>query len=160
MKTGCLAKKILMMIKKDAGELGSGHTVTALYEIIPAGVESEFLKTVDALKYQKQKKSLSGASKEIFTLKFRYKKPTDQKSKLIIHPVVNNDIALENTSDNFRFAAAVAEYGLLLRNSEFKSASTYQQVLETAQNAFGKDEEGYRTEFVALVKKSQSCLIN
>jgi Ca-activated chloride channel family protein len=152
-----LAKEDFNDDKKDAGELGSGHTVTALYEIIPAGVESEFLKDVDKLKYQKEVQPLSKSShnNEIMTVKFRYKAPDGDMSKLIEHAVKDNEIAIAKTSDNFRFAASVAEFGMLLRNSEFKSAATFNNVLKLARNAKAKDEEGYRSEFIRLVESAQ-----
>jgi Ca-activated chloride channel homolog len=139
--------------KKDAGELGSGHTVTALYEVIPAGVKSEFLKDVDPLKYQKVKTTPT-TTNEILTVKFRYKKPDGNTSELIEHPVDDKFIAFANTSDNFRFATAVASFGMLLRNSEFKGATGYEQVLRIAKEARGADAEGYRNEFVKLVRKA------
>jgi Ca-activated chloride channel family protein len=138
--------------KKDAGELGAGHTVTALYEIIPVGVESEFLKDVDPLKYQKSKRTSVSNNGELLTVKFRYKKPNGNKSKLITKVLMDNQINLNNTSDNFRFSAAVAELGLILRNSEFKSNSSYGSVLNLAYGAKGKDKEGYRTEFIQLTE--------
>lgn len=147
--------------KKDAGELGSGHTVTALYEIIPAGVKSEFLKNVDPLKYQKnEKKNRSSFNDEILTVKFRYKSPVKDNSELIIHPVIDNKIDISNTSDNFRFATSVAGFAMLLRNSEYKGVSTYEQVLKMANASLGNDVEGYRKEFVSLVKKAASMKDN
>ncbi len=147
--------------KKDAGELGSGHTVTALYEIIPAGVQSEFLKNVDPLKYQKSKnKSTSSFNDEILTVKFRYKAPGSDKSELIVHPVIDDKIDIENTSDNFRFATSVADFAMLLRNSEYKGNSSYDMVLRMANNSLGNDLEGYRKEFVSLVKKAASMKDN
>ncbi len=141
--------------KKDAGELGSGHTVTALYEIIPAGVESEFLKNVDPLKYEKNtNKSSASFNDEILTVKFRYKAPDRNNSELIVHPVVNNMVSIDNTSSNFRFATSVAGFAMLLRNSEYKSNSTYDQVLKLANSSLGNDIEGYRKEFILLVKKA------
>jgi Ca-activated chloride channel family protein len=138
--------------KKDAGELGSGHTVTALYEIIPTGVESEFYK-VDELKYQKTRIDPSAAdSKELMTVKFRYKKPDGNESNLIVHPLVDNMVALENTSDNFRWAASVAAFGMLLRESEYVSGYSYDKVIELAEGARGKDKEGYRIDFINLAK--------
>jgi Ca-activated chloride channel family protein len=144
--------------KKDAGELGSGHTVTALYEIIPFGIKSSFLKEVDLLKYQKNKEVDNGNSKELLTVKFRYKEPTKNNSELIIHPVQNNDVAFNSTSNNFRFAAAVAGFGMLLRESEFKGNTSYSNILQIATGATGNDTEGYRKEFVTLVKKAQSLV--
>jgi len=147
--------------KKDAGELGSGHTVTALYELIPTGVKNEFSESVDKLKYQHQNKHTDVAGgNELMTIKFRYKKPDGDVSRLIEHPVIENPFALDLTSSNFRFAAAVAEFGMLLRNSEFKQSSSYNSAWELAKNALGKDEEGYRSEFLKLLKSAQSIAKN
>ena len=143
--------------KKDAGELGSGHTVTALYEIIPAGVESNFLKKVDPLKYQKNKqKNIAAAtfSDELLTVKFRYKAPDKETSDLIIHAVKYDGKEFAQTSDNFRFATAVADFAGLLRNSTYNKNGSFQQVLNIANSAMGSDSEGYRKEFVSLVKKA------
>jgi Ca-activated chloride channel homolog len=141
--------------KKDAGELGSGHTVTALYEIIPFGVKSPFLKDVDELKYQKEKKENNTTfSNELMTVKFRYKSPDKNTSELIVHPVTDNGTAFGSTSDNFRFAASVAGFGMLLRNSEFKGSNTYSRIFNNASAALGADKEGYRKEFITLVKKA------
>jgi Ca-activated chloride channel family protein len=147
--------------KKDAGDLGSGHTVTALYEVIPVGTKNEFVENVDPLKYQqKQQYSQHSGSAEIMTIKFRYKKPDEDKSKLIEHTVADAGGSIEKASENFRFAAAVAEFGMLLRNSEFKQSSTYDSAWGLAKNALGKDEEGYRSEFLRLVKAAQSLKQN
>lgn len=143
--------------KKDAGELGSGHTVTALYEVIPVGIEDEFLKDVDQLKYQKKAKSnKASGSEEILTVKFRYKEPSGSESKLIEHPVIDKEIAFDRTSENFRFAACVAEFGMLLTDSKFKSNASFVHVIQTAKNAKGKDVEGYRKEFITLVRKADN----
>ncbi len=152
-----LAKEDFNDDKKDAGELGSGHTVTAIYEVIPVGVQSDFLKGVDSLKYQKNIEPLSKSSNtdEILTVKFRYKEPDGSVSKLIEHPVKDKQIPIAGTSDNFRFAVSVAEFGMLLRNSEFKSSSSFDNVLSLARKAKGIDEEGYRSEFVRLVESAQ-----
>ncbi|MEO8174020.1 MAG: von Willebrand factor type A domain-containing protein [Sediminibacterium sp.] len=152
-----LAKEDFNDDKKDAGELGSGHTVTALYEVIPVGVESEFLKSVDSLKYQKNVVPLSKSSQtdEILTVKFRYKAPDGDVSKLIEHPVKDKQISIAKTSDNFRFAASVAQFGMLLRNSEFKSDASYADVLNLARKAKGNDDEGYRSEFIRLAESAQ-----
>ena len=152
-----LAKEDFNDDKKDAGEMGSGHTVTALYEIIPVGVNSDFLKGVDSLKYQKNIVPLSKSSytDEIMTVKFRYKTPDGEVSKLIEHPVLDKQITIVKTSDNFRFASSVAEFGMLLRNSAFKSSSSFDNVLMLARKAKGNDEEGYRSEFVRLVESAQ-----
>ena len=155
-----LAKEDFNDDKKDAGDLGSGHTVTALYEIIPVGVKSSFLKEVDKLKYQYKEPALSQTSfgNEIMTIKFRYKTPAGSVSKLIEHAVNDDVVSSEKISANFRFAAAVAEFGMLLTNSEFKSQASYSQVLRNVKNAMAKDEEGYRREFVKLVEKAKSLV--
>ncbi|MBK7288800.1 MAG: von Willebrand factor type A domain-containing protein [Chitinophagaceae bacterium] len=152
-----LAKEDFNDDKKDAGELGSGHTVTAIYEVIPVGVKSSFLKDVDALKYQKDVAPLSKSNHtdEILTVKFRYKAPDGDVSKLIEHPVADKQMAIAKTSDNFRFAAAVAQFGMLLRDSEFKSDASYSSVVEMARKARGNDDEGYRSEFIRLVESAQ-----
>jgi Ca-activated chloride channel family protein len=152
-----LAKEDFNNDKKDAGELGSGHTVTALYEVIPVGVESSFLNDVDPLKYQKEitTNKKTAATDEILTVKFRYKAPDGDVSKLITHPVLDEQIKIAKTSDNFRFAASVAQFGLLIRNSAFKSSASYLDVLSMARKAKGNDEEGYRSEFIRLVESAQ-----
>ncbi len=138
--------------KKDAGELGSGHTVTALYEIIPQGVESEFYK-IDDLKYQKTKISPSAfASKELMTIKLRYKKPDSDISRLITHPLMDSNTSLAKTSDDFRWSAAVASFGMLLRDAEYVKQFSYDRVLQLAQAAKGEDRNGYQAEFINLVK--------
>jgi Ca-activated chloride channel homolog len=138
--------------KKDAGDLGSGHTVTALYEIIPVGVDSEFFK-VDDLKYQSTRVDPSAyKSEELLTIKLRYKKPDADVSKLIIHALKDNNVMFSKTSDNFRWSASVAAFGMLLRESEFVKGYTFDQVVELAQASKGNDREGYRTEFVNMVK--------
>jgi Ca-activated chloride channel family protein len=142
--------------KKDAGELGSGHTVTALYEIIPVGVNSPFLKNVDPLKYQQNKSTVSSDfNGEILTVKFRYKNPTRDNSELIVHSVKNENTDLNKTSNNFRFAASVASFAMLLRNSEYKGNLSFEKVLNLATSSLGTDAEGYRKEFIGLVEKAQ-----
>lgn len=143
--------------KKDAGELGSGHTVTALYELIPAGIKDTMLKDVDALRYQKIKPlSKRNFNDEVMNIKLRYKKPDGDKSILIEHPLKDENIAFSSTSDNFRFATAVAAFGMLLRNSEYKGVADFSTVRDMAQSAIANDEEGYRKEFINLVKKASS----
>ena len=140
--------------QKDAGELGAGHTVTALYEIIPAGSE-ESVASVDELKYQTQTvKADAKQSPELLTLKLRYKAPRQQRSQLVEQPVVDHLTKLDDTSDTFRFAAAVAGFGLLLRNSEHRGDLTYEVVASLARGARGEDTEGYRHEFIRMV---ESC---
>jgi Ca-activated chloride channel family protein len=138
---------------KDAGELGAGHTVTALYEIIPFGSDEE-IPGVDELKYQDNKISPKAfKNKEILTLKLRYKEPDGKKSKLIVHPLLDKHVVLAKTSENFKFSAAVAAFGMLLRDSEFKGDAGYDSVLELARDGKGKDYFGYRAEFIQLVDK-------
>jgi len=137
--------------KKDAGELGAGHTVTALYEIIPTGSSQKVNKTGN-LKYQDNKLNNKASGDEIMTIKFRYKAPKSDTSKLIEIPVNDQNLALSESSNNFRFSAAVAGFGMLLRQSKFKGELTYNQVIKMAKNARGKDTEGYRAEFIDLVK--------
>jgi Ca-activated chloride channel family protein len=138
--------------KKDAGELGSGHTVTALYEVIPAGMENEFLR-IDELKYQKMKTvTTSSHSNELMTIKFRYKKPDEEVSKLIVHTLIDGQTPLNKTSDDFRWSAAVAASGMLLRESEYVKDFTMDNVLKLAQTARGLDQEGYRIEFINMMK--------
>lgn len=142
--------------KKDAGDMGSGHTVTAIYEIVPKGTQTPYLATTGALKYQQNSTNTASGSEEMMTVKVRYKKPDSDKSVLFDQPVKAASISFEKCSDNLRFASAVAEFGLLLRGSEFKGNATYADVIQHARAAFGKDEEGYRSEFVQLVKAAQS----
>jgi len=139
---------------KDAGEIGSGHTVTALYEIVPAGVASPFLGSVDPLKYQQAPGTRAGNTAELLTVKFRYKPPRQETSRLIVHPVAATVSTWETVSANFRFASAVAEFGLLLRNSRFRENATFPQVIRMAQGSMDDDPGGTRSEFLALVKKA------
>lgn len=142
--------------KKDAGEMGSGHTVTAIYEIIPAGTETQYLGKVDPLKYQESKNlSNVGNSNEVLTIKLRYKLPDENTSKLMEEVVYDKHTAFDKTSDNFRLSASVAEFGLLLRQSTFKGNASFEHIIATAKSARGEDEEGYRAEFIKLVKMAQ-----
>lgn len=144
--------------KKDAGEMGAGHTVTALYELIPAGSD-ESLKSIDPLKYQTDRREVSQEEKvkadpfsELMTVKLRYKQPDGNTSTKVEIPVKGKVLALDKTSDNFRFSASIAEFGLILRNSEYREEASMEQVLALAKGARGEDEEGYRSEFLKLVK--------
>ncbi|MBZ9632332.1 von Willebrand factor type A domain-containing protein [Salegentibacter sp. LM13S] len=136
--------------KKDAGELGSGHTVTALYELIPVGVESEYLKEIDSLKYTNTE--IKNNSNELFTVKFRYKNPEGSKSKLITKTVKDTEKDFEEASTDFKFASAVALYGMKLTDSEFVENQNTELILELAEKGRGEDKEGYRAEFIRLVK--------
>jgi Ca-activated chloride channel family protein len=133
---------------KDAGEIGAGHTVTALYEIVPAGSDETF-SNVDPLEYQKT--NITGGS-GVMTVKLRYKEPSDTTSKLIVAKVKDQDLKNTNVSDNLRFASSVAEFGMLLRNSEHKGASAYEQVIAMATASKGVDKYGYRQEFIKLAQ--------
>jgi Ca-activated chloride channel family protein len=136
---------------KDAGELGAGHTVTALYELIPAGSEMEVPIAGD-LKYQTTRIL---DSDELMTVKLRYKKPNENESKLITRAIAVNEIRPLEHGGNIEFASAVAEFGMLLRGSEYKGNSSYDDILRRAKAAKGSDDEGYRAEFIRLVEKAQ-----
>jgi len=150
-----LAKEDFDDDKKDAGELGAGHTVTALYEIVPANSDWKVRKA-DDLKYQTSVlKENAASNKEIMTIKFRYKPPKSDTSIKLEYPVANVETELSATSDNFRFSAAVAAFGMLLRDSKFKGDATYKSVTDLAKDAKGNDEFGYRNEFLSLVKTAE-----
>ncbi|MCB0196933.1 MAG: VWA domain-containing protein [Anaerolineae bacterium] len=149
-----LAKEDFVDDTKDAGELGAGHTVTALYEIIPANADEKVQPTAE-LKYQESALSNQAQGDELLTIKFRYKRPNGTQSIEMVSPLMDSAISLSDTSDNFRFSAAVAEFGLLLRDSTYKGDAGYDQVLELAQSSLGEDVEGYRIEFVNLVETAQ-----
>lgn len=139
--------------QKDAGELGAGHTVTALYEIIPVGVESKFLAADKDLKYQQRDlKPIANRSNELLTVKFRYKAPEAENSQLMEEVVMDKNVALSKSSDNFRWSAAVATFGMLLRKSEFKGEANYEQCKKLAAGARGKDTEGYRAEMIRMIE--------
>ena len=145
---------------KDAGELGAGHTVTALYEIIPAGVESDFLAASEDLKYQEVKPKKSKASEtELVNIKLRYKPKNRKKSKLLSTIVEATATDLDRTSDNFRWSAAVAQFGMLLRASKFKGTATYEQTEALANQSKGKDEHAYRAEMIALIQQAKTLSI-
>jgi len=135
--------------------LGAGHTVTALYEIIPAE-SSESVNNVDDLKYQTVTSNQHAkSSNELVNVKLRYKEPTGDTSQLIVKPVIDNKVVFDQSSDNFKFSSAVAGFGMLLRDSKFKGDISYQDVIEIAKYAKGKDIEGYRSGFVQLVEKAE-----
>jgi Ca-activated chloride channel family protein len=146
-----LAKEDFDDDKKDAGELGAGHTVTALYELIPAG-SGEEVPVAGALKYQ-----VAGLvpSDELMTVKLRYKQPRGEESRLIVKTVEAKALSSGSPSENLRFAGAVAEFGLLLRNSQYKADASFSGVLRRARDSRGADAEGYRAEFIRLVEKAE-----
>jgi Ca-activated chloride channel family protein len=151
-----LSKEDFKDDKKDAGELGAGHTVTALYEIVPAGKEIE-LPDVDELKYQHTEiKETASESDEILTVKFRYKPPKSETSIEIVKPVKDGTVSFDKTSENFRFAAAVAGFGMILRDSEYKGSVTYKWIYSTAKSAQGDDPYDYRSEFMKLVQTAKT----
>jgi Ca-activated chloride channel family protein len=137
--------------KKDAGDIGCGHTVTALYEIIPAGSDEE-VSNVDPLEYQDSK---TVSSKNLLTVKLRYKEPDKDESKLITIRKKEDEIRNVMPSENFRFASSVAEFGMLLRDSEHKSNSSYEDVLALAKESAGEDKYGYRSDFIKLVETAK-----
>jgi len=137
--------------KKDAGDMGVGHTVTALYEIVPSGKKAT--SWVDPLKYQQG--SIIGNSTEVLTVKLRYKQPAADNSQLMEKVLPYSSQEITAAPEDFRMAAAVAAFGQLLRHSAFKGTATYDQVLSWAGNARGEDAEGYRAEFLQLVKKAK-----
>lgn len=138
---------------KDAGELGAGHTVTALYEIVPVGAETNAkLPDLGASKYQQNE---AKNSDELMEVKLRYKQPNGDTSQLIAYPIGDVEKPFNETSENFKFSAAVASFGLILRDSPHKSQASFARVLELAQESQGVDLEGYRAEFIRLVQASQ-----
>jgi Ca-activated chloride channel family protein len=141
--------------RKDAGEIGAGHTVTALYEVVPVGVELP-LPGVDPLKYQKSTSLTDAAqSDELLTLKLRFKQPDGETSKLLSVPVKDGGRGFGQATADFQFAAAVAAFGMALRESPHQGNLTLDAVLEIARSAKGEDKPGYRQEFIGLVERAQ-----
>jgi Ca-activated chloride channel family protein len=139
--------------KKDAGELGSGHTVTALYEIVPVKGEAD---VKQELTYQDVRvKESAKKSPELATIRFRYKKPDGDVSTELVRKIPATVVSIGKASENIRFAAAVTEWGMLLRKSEFKGKANYAQVLDMARKAKGTDDLGYRAEFIRLVEMAE-----
>jgi Ca-activated chloride channel family protein len=138
---------------KDAGEMGSGHNVTALYELIPAG-NGQKAPSVDPLRYQKSVSAdeLYDPSGEYLTIKLRYKKPDGNTSMLFEKQVRGYISDPEDASDNLKFAAAVSEFGMILRESEFRGNATLESAARLASSARGEDEDGYRSELIRLIK--------
>ena len=138
---------------RDAGDMGAGHNVTALYELIPAG-SSEKVPSVDPLKYQKygqEEYTENDLEDEFLTIKLRYKKPDGNKSMLLEKPVKGNLLDISEASDNLKFAAAVSEFGMVLRDSEFKGSATLASASQLAKSARGDDDDGYRAELIRLI---------
>ena len=151
--------------KKDAGEMGSGHNVTALYEIVPSGSE-EGTPRVDPLKYQSstsrssyKQKEENVISDEYLTIKLRYKMPDGQTSKLMEQPVKGYISEIEDASDNLKFAAAVSEFGMILMDSEFRGDATIEGAVMLARSSRGEDEDGYRSEMIRLMNTAKDLRI-
>jgi len=139
---------------KDAGELGAGHTVSAIYEIIPAG-SKETVAELDSLRYLEYKiTDEARKSPEIMWVKLRYKAPDSDTSVPLETPVYNKTLGLSDTSGIFNFSAAVVGYGLLLQNSEHKGSLTWDMVRSLAKDNIGEDKEGYRKDFLNLIDKA------
>ncbi|MFT3868552.1 MAG: von Willebrand factor type A domain-containing protein [Nibricoccus sp.] len=151
--------------KIDAGEIGAGHTVTALYEIVPVGVESPTdIPAVDPLKYQPAtakkdaKTAKADASPELLTLKLRYKAPSSDVSSKLEFPLIDIGEVFANASQDFKFAAAVAGFGMLLRESPHKGTTSFEAVQGWAESGLGEDANGYRHEFMDLVRKAKGII--
>jgi Ca-activated chloride channel family protein len=139
--------------KKDAGELGAGHTVTALYEVVPADSKANVTKH-DALKYQKTKITNASDTDEMLTIKFRYKRPKEDKSILVTETISDEGLKLNLTSNNFKFSSSVAGLGLLLRDSKYKGKVSFDMIEELAKRGKGNDVNGYRQEFITMIETS------
>ncbi|MBH1941724.1 VWA domain-containing protein [Mobilitalea sibirica] len=148
--------------KVDAGELGAGHSVTAIYEIVPNRKDS-LLYGRESLKYQTKEQVINKEYQdEITEVRLRYKLPDSNKSNEILQVVSYDNTPVNKIylSEDFYFAAAVAEFGMLLRNSEYKGTSSIENLLMLAEKGLGKDEDGYRTEFINLVEKYEELINN
>lgn len=141
--------------KIDAGELGAGHTVTALYEIIPVGVDSDFTGKVDDLKYQVQDKKIYNGSNELATIKLRYKEPDGDTSKKLVKAIGPNAMKLKDAPEHVRFAMSVAQFGLSMRKSEYISNYQMNDLIQLAESSKSHDPEGYKAECVRLMKSAQ-----
>ncbi len=141
----------------DAGEIGAGHTVTALFEVVPAGVELD-VPGVDDLRYQTAPATtdIARSSGELLTVKVRYKEPDEDTSLLIDTPVQDAGRSFDEATGDFRFASSVAAFGMLLRNSPYSGDATFDMVLDIADDSRGADPEGYRDEFVDLVRRARA----
>ena len=146
--------------KKDAGEIGAGHTVTAIYEVVPEG-QTVDTPVVDALKYQQHVDKTKAAndadaSGELLTLKIRYKQPDGDRSTKLEFPITDNGQTFAEATDDLKFASSVASFGMLLRHSEHCGTASYDAVLEIAEEGSGKDLRGYRAEFLQLVRQAKA----
>jgi len=150
---------------KDAGEMGAGHTVTAFYEVVPVGVQSNQIASVDPLKYQKEEKQDPNSLKrkpskypDLLTVKLRYKQPDSDTSKKIEVPLIDNN--RNEVSADFRFASAVAMFGQMLKGSQYKGDGSYDQAIALAKSGYGDDQQGYRREFVRLMEATKGLAKN
>ena len=135
--------------------MGAGHTVTVLYEVVPRGVPING-PGIDPLKYQQPAVTPAGnASNETMNVKIRYKEPTASDSKLLVFPLVDREQTFSKASVDLRFAAAVAEFGMILRDSPSKGTATIDSVLSVAEDSIGSDKNGYRREFLQLVQRAR-----
>ncbi|MEY2552094.1 MAG: Ca-activated chloride channel, partial [Verrucomicrobiota bacterium] len=146
--------------KVDAGEIGAGHTVTALYEVVPAGPGASdpaaSVPPVDPLKYGTNTTNTTNGSGELVTVKLRHKKPDGETSELTERSFTDNGAKFENAAPDLKFAAAVAEFGMLLRDSQYKGKGSLGAVLEWAQEGKGADRAGYRAGFIEMARKAQT----
>jgi Ca-activated chloride channel family protein len=148
--------------KVDAGEIGAGHTVTALYEVVPVGAASNpaaSVPPVDPLRYSANESSTStgsASSGEMLTVKLRYKKPDENKSELIERAATDTNATFESAPVDLKFAAAVAEFAMILRDSEYKGNGTLDAVIQWASEGKGSDSKGYRAGFIELLRKAQA----
>jgi len=149
-----LADKDFNDDKKDAGEIGAGHTVTALYEIVPAGQKVEN-PGVDELRYSRIEPSETKFNAELLTVKLRYKEPDGDDSKLLTIGLLDRDNSFESASENLRFASAVAGFGMILRNSNYKGNANLGNIWQIANTSRGNDLKNYRGEFLELVEKAR-----
>lgn len=148
-----LADKDFNDDKKDAGEIGAGHSVTAIYEIVPAG-QTVVNPGVDELRYSRVEPSDTRFNAELLTVKLRYKEPDGDQSKLLSIGLLDNNNSFENASENLRFAAAVAGFGMILRDSNYKGDANFGRIRQIASSARGNDMKNYRSEFLELIEKA------
>ena len=132
--------------------MGSGHTVTALYEIIPVGVKSKFYNDPTDLKYTKTKETATKFNEELATVKFRYKKPDGDKSIEMIRVIEDQSTEMDNSSNDLKFSSAVAWFGLKLRDSKFISNKSMSDIKKLAKEGLAYDDQGYRAEFIRLME--------
>jgi len=157
-----LAREDFNNDKIDAGEIGAGHTVTALYEVVPVGVELETAPGVDPLKYQRTETSKpmirNSKSAEMLTVRIRYKEPAGDVSNKLEFPLFDAGTRFENATQDFKFASAVAAFGMVLRDSPYKGSTTLTDIAAWGRAGLDRDSGGYRSEFIGLVERSEALL--